>query len=140
MGFNVVRSNQVVKKRVDPPPPSSVVKKPEVKHSGWGTPEEKHRWLCLLAQLCRYAYYCHDTSIVSDKTYDDLEDLIRGIEKRNPDMERRYSPITRPGSDKESSYPQSILNVWAAHKDDNVWSTYDAMIQRSIQEAQSNKF
>jgi len=110
-----------------------------IKSSKWGTVEEKHRWLCLLSQLCRYSYYCHGVSIVADTTYDALENLIRDIERSKASLvDRRYSPTRGPGSDKEETYPLSVRDVWEAHKDDKVWDVYDKMMQSTIAEALKN--
>lgn len=127
-------SSPEVEVEVEAPKPVNTVKS-----SKWGTVEEKHRWLCLLSQLCRYSYYCHGASIVADTTYDALENLIRDIERSKASLvDRRYSPTRGPGSDKEETYPRSVRDVWEAHKDDKVWDVYDKMMQSTIAEALKN--
>ena len=89
-------------------------KKSKKKKAGkWGTPEERYRRLCLLAQLYRYCYYVKSTSIVSDCIYDKLERVIFKIEDANRDIiYHEYSPTGRPGSTIEADYPRSVQHTW----------------------------
>ena len=92
-------------------------KKPK-KKSNWGTPEEKYRRLCLHAQLCRFAYYVKNISIVPDEAYDRLERVILAIENDNREvMSHRYSPACRSGSDKVGDYPLSVRIIWINPED-----------------------
>ena len=84
----------------------------------WGTPEEKYRRLCLHAQLCRFAYYVKNISIVPDEAYDRLERVILAIENSNREvMSHRYSPTCRSGSDKVGDYPLSVRIMWINPED-----------------------
>ena len=97
--------------------PSPRAAKP--KSSGWGTPEERYRRLCLLAQLCRYAYYVKHVSIIPDGVYDKLERVILCIEDQNREIiDNRRSPTGKPGSDRAESYPRTVLSLWDFCGDD----------------------
>jgi len=108
--------------------PKAGKKKPTKKKesSGWGTPEERYRRLCLLAQLCRYAYYVKSTSIIDDILYDKLERVILYIEDKNRAIiDNQRSPTGKPGSDKDVDYPRTVLNLWDFCGDDP--RTFDPM-------------
>jgi hypothetical protein len=111
--------------------------KAQKKASKWGTPEERYRRLCLLAQLCRYAYYVKHTSIIPDAVYDKLERVILRIEDKNRDIiDHRRSPTGKPGSDKAEGYPRTVLNLWDFCGDDpRTFAAMEAVIEGAIKHA-----
>jgi len=108
--FDLVGQSE--KKRKRPAKKKKKTKKKYFGDKGWGTPEEKYRRLCLLAQLCRYSYYVHATNIIPDTAYDRVERLILKVEDRNRAIIDRWSPTNKPGSDKEADYPRSVQVTW----------------------------
>lgn len=109
-------------------------KKGKKQEGKWGTPEERYRRLCLLAQLCRYAYYVKSTSIIPDDVYDRLERVILRIEKENRTIiDGRRSPTGKPGSTKTEDYPRTVLNLWEFCGDDpRTFSSMQAVIEGAI--------
>lgn len=121
------------------PAPPMKVKAPAAPRSkpsrgGWGTPEERYRRLCLLAQLCRYAYYVKHVSLIPDTSYDELERAILRIESANRDiMDHHHSPTARPGSDRAETYPRSVLSLWHFCGDDSrTWQYMEAVVAKAI--------
>lgn len=104
--------------RVVPLEPKLGEAKAKPAKGGWGTPEERYRRLCMLAQLCRYAYYVKHVSIVPDGVYDHLERSILAIEKDHRELIDPRSPTGKPGSEKEGSYPRSVVDLWHFCGDD----------------------
>lgn len=102
--------------------------------SGWGTPVERYRRLCLLAQMCRFAYYVKATNIIPDELYDRVERVILRIEDKNRDIiDHRRSPTCNPGSDKADSYPLTVRSLWDfCGPDPRGYDSMQAVIEKSI--------
>lgn len=69
---------------------------------------EYYTMCCMRLLLFRYAYYVHNTSIISDTDYDMLERKVKQIEDNNPDIKHPRSPTVTVGSSDSSTYPKSV--------------------------------
>lgn len=93
-----------------PPPPAAIeipkkVRPPRPPDSAIGV---EYRACCMFLILCRFVYYVLGSHLMSDADYDEAEDIVRAFEERHPDLKHPRSPTAIPGSDSESSYPESI--------------------------------
>lgn len=105
------------------------------KKQKWGTPEEQYVRLCNFAMLARYGYYCHATTIMSDTSYDQLEEAIFRIEDANRTIHYRWSPTGKPGSDDPSKYPSSVQMVWGGHADQpELWVIFERAALSAMKE------
>ncbi len=132
--FKLVGQESRAKKKAAPKKKATNKK---TKPTGWGTPEEQYRRLCLLAQFCRYAYYVESKSIVDDQLYDRLERVILHIEDKHREIiDSRRSPTGKPGSSKREDYPRTVLDLWYCHGDDpRTFDSVAAVIEKAIVKA-----